>query len=218
MVLDDRVNQAWNGPDPNAVQPDIGGTYHLSFHGQATVAAAGVAPDFTVQNQVYNPTTNVTTADLVVPHNVELFLSSTFTNTKNPESATGAGISERPADPARLRGEHDPALHQRLPQRPQAVRDAPIPRHRPGQRLSDRRTNNDAPLNWSQRRLPDEASQTDTSYASRRVLGIHGRAGQRNEHGHVDQRSPARRPTITSPSSPSSSRTATPSAASPTPG
>ena len=25
LVLDQRVNQPWNGPDPNAVQPDIGG-------------------------------------------------------------------------------------------------------------------------------------------------------------------------------------------------
>jgi hypothetical protein len=37
LVEDLRVNQRWNGPDPNAVPPDINGTYHLSFHGRATV-------------------------------------------------------------------------------------------------------------------------------------------------------------------------------------
>src|SRR3954467_1004410 len=34
-IFDNRVNQPWNGPDPNAVPPDMSGTYHLSFHGKA---------------------------------------------------------------------------------------------------------------------------------------------------------------------------------------
>src|SRR5437763_429992 len=49
LVADDRVNQSWNGPDPNAVAPDISGTYHLSFRGQATVAPLSWDPLFTVQ-------------------------------------------------------------------------------------------------------------------------------------------------------------------------
>src|SRR4051794_14582000 len=48
-VIDDRVNQPWNGPDPNAVPPDDGGTYHLSFNGQATIGGFPIAQ---IQNQV----------------------------------------------------------------------------------------------------------------------------------------------------------------------
>ena len=94
LVLDERVNQPWNGPDPNAPQPDIGGTYHLSFHGQATVSPPGWLQIFTVQNQVYNATTNTTTADLVVQHNAYAYLQLYFTNTANPASSTGAGLTD----------------------------------------------------------------------------------------------------------------------------
>ncbi len=92
-VLDERVNQPWNGPDPAATPPDIGGTYHLSFQGQATVSPPVWLQIFTVQNQVYNAATNTTTADLVVPHNVEPFLLINFSGTVNPASATGAGVT-----------------------------------------------------------------------------------------------------------------------------
>jgi hypothetical protein len=162
-VLDERVNQPWNGPDPNASQPDIGGTYHLSFHGQATITPPSWLQIFTVQNQTYNPSTNVTTADLVVPHNVEAFLQLNFLGTKNPESATGAGISDvhliQPgyaADTTQLFTNDflnalKPFGTLRYLDIAQANNFGP-------------QNNNDAPLNWSQRRLPDEASQTDTSY------------------------------------------------------
>ena len=93
LVIDDRVNQPWNGPDPNAAQPDIGGTYHLSFHGQATIGPPWLRI-FTVQNQTYDPATNVTNADLVVTHNAYPFFQLLFTNTQNPESPTGAGVSQ----------------------------------------------------------------------------------------------------------------------------
>ncbi len=53
LVLDERVNQSYNGPDPNAVQPDIGGTYHLSFTGQASLSA-DFPGNYTVLNQTYN--------------------------------------------------------------------------------------------------------------------------------------------------------------------
>jgi hypothetical protein len=92
LVADDRVNQPWNGPDPNAVAPDISGTYHLSFHGQATVAPLSWDPLFTVQNQTYNAATNTTTADLVVAPGYEMFYIA-FTNTMNPASTTGAGVT-----------------------------------------------------------------------------------------------------------------------------
>ena len=92
LVFDERVNQSYNGPDPNAVTPNIGGTYHLSFQGQAAIS-----PDFpnnyTVQNQVYTAATNTTTADLIVPQNAYDMLYLDFRNTVNSASATGAGVS-----------------------------------------------------------------------------------------------------------------------------
>ena len=69
VYMDLRVNQAWNGPDPNAVAPNLSGTYNLSFNGEATVQPEypGWSTAFTVQNQSYNPSTDTTTAQLVVP-------------------------------------------------------------------------------------------------------------------------------------------------------
>ena len=92
LVLDERVNQSYNGPDNNAVTPDIGGTYHLSFQGQADLDPDS-PQNFTVQNQVYNAATNLTTADLVVPHNTYAQLLINFRNTVNPSSSTGKGVA-----------------------------------------------------------------------------------------------------------------------------
>ena len=93
LVFDERVNQSFNGPDPNAVAPDIGGTYHLSFQGKATVSA-DFPNNYTVQNQVYNAATNTTTADLIVQHNSLDMLYLDFRNTVNPSNtSTGAGVS-----------------------------------------------------------------------------------------------------------------------------
>src|SRR3954468_1766949 len=61
VVLDDRVNQPWNGPDPNASVPNMSGTYHLSFTGRADVWSWPAS----VQDQSYDPATNTTTADVV---------------------------------------------------------------------------------------------------------------------------------------------------------
>ena len=59
--------------------PSMFGIYKLSFTGQATVNGFSCCQ---VQNALYNPTTNTTTADVVVqPTNDTLAL--TFTNTKN---------------------------------------------------------------------------------------------------------------------------------------
>lgn len=57
---------------------DIGGTYALSFTGQATVR--GVASIITIQHQLYDAASNTTTADVVVdPQNVQIMLSFTGT-------------------------------------------------------------------------------------------------------------------------------------------
>ena len=92
VVFDDRVNQSYNGPDSNAVQPDTGGTYHLSFQGQATIKP-DYFQNFAVQNQLYNATTNTTTADIVMYGNLDPILMIDFTNTVNPASSSKAGVA-----------------------------------------------------------------------------------------------------------------------------
>lgn len=57
---------------------DIGGTYKLSFTGQANVA--GIASLVAIQNKIYNGASNTTTCDVVVdPTNAQLMLSFTGT-------------------------------------------------------------------------------------------------------------------------------------------
>src|SRR4051794_26544984 len=85
LLFDYRVNQPWNGPDPNAVPPNLSGTYHLSFNGKASIQVEfpGFSTPFTVQNQAYDAATNTTRADLVVPAgNTQQFFGINFVNTQ----------------------------------------------------------------------------------------------------------------------------------------
>jgi hypothetical protein len=97
LLFDLRVNQSWNGPDPNAVPPDLSGTYHLSFNGQAQIQPEypGFSTPFTIQNQTYNAATNTTTADLVVPTGTTAeFFAIEFLNTRaTAASPTNTGFS-----------------------------------------------------------------------------------------------------------------------------
>ena len=97
LLFDYRVNEPWDGPDPNAVAPNFSGTYHLSLTGQAVIQNQypGFSTDFTVQNQTYNAATNTTTADLVVPTtNTSAFFAIAFTNTQaTPTSGLNTGFS-----------------------------------------------------------------------------------------------------------------------------
>ena len=85
FVVDLRVNQPWNGPDPAATPLNLSGTYNLSFNGQAIIQPEyqGFSTPFTVQNQSYNASTNTTTAQLVVPtSNYSDFFGVSFLNTQ----------------------------------------------------------------------------------------------------------------------------------------
>ena len=161
IVVDDRVNQSFNGPDPKATPIDIGGTYHLSFTGRATLPP--VFPNnYTVQNQVYNAKTNTTTADLVVTHNSLQLIYIDFKNTYNPASATRAGVSNvKLLQPGYAAGSTQLFSDDML----NALKPFTTIRY-----LNLDAANNfspvyDAnkklvPLEWSRRRLPDAASQT----------------------------------------------------------
>jgi fibronectin type 3 domain-containing protein len=106
LVFDDRAIPAWAPPldDPAGYQPDMGGTYKLSFTGQATLGLADVS-QATFANQTYNSSTNITTADVNVTAGGPAILVVTFSNTKRTAaSATNTGITNvhmiRPGYPA----------------------------------------------------------------------------------------------------------------------
>ena len=94
LVFDTRVHMPWNdnGKDPQAVAPDESGTWHLSCKGQAVIAPteAGMCE---IQNLKYDEALNLTTADLVVPANVNL-LALQFTDTHSAPSP-GANSTEQ---------------------------------------------------------------------------------------------------------------------------
>ena len=160
LIFDQRLNQPWNGPDPGAVTPDIGGTYHLSFQGQATVS-----PDwpgnYTVQNQVYNAATNTTTADLVVPANAFPMMYIDFRNTVNRASSTGAGVSNvkliQPGYAADTTQVFTNAIQQGLSPF-STVRYLNIDQANNYVAKTDA-SGNVIPVEWSQRKLPSDASQ-----------------------------------------------------------
>ena len=161
VVLDARVNEWFNGPDPNAAQPDIGGTYHLSFQGHATVSTDWLQ-DFTVQNQVYNAATNTTTADLVVQHNSYPLLMIDFRNTVNSASSTGAGVSNvkliQPGYAADTTQVFTNAMLNDLAPF-SALRYLNIDQANNYHSVQDA-NGKLIPLEWSQRKLPSAASQT----------------------------------------------------------
>ena len=153
VVFDDRVNMPWNGPDPNAAIPQVSGDYHLSFTGQAKVGAYGAD----VQNQAYDPTTNTTTADVVVPSGglfLQLFFSSTQ---RTPSDPVGSGVS----DVHLIRPGYDPNTTQLFTNQYLAALE-PFA----ALRTMDATDTNDygpewvgQPLNWSQRHLPTDSGE-----------------------------------------------------------
>lgn len=67
------------------------GTYKLIFSGRATVSAGGAG---TVQNKIYNASTNVTTADIVLPVDATGHVWLEFKDTyRNANSASGDGLT-----------------------------------------------------------------------------------------------------------------------------
>lgn len=159
-VYDDRPVAEWEGliDDPDVYRVDMSGTYKCSFTGQATVTAAWGG---TVSNKVYNSGTNTTTFDFAIPapgpgHG---FFLITFTNTKRTaESPAGSGITNfrmiRPGYPADTNQLwHTPVLN--------ALAEADFATMRfMGFTSSNSETvTYPATTQWSQRKLPTDASQ-----------------------------------------------------------
>jgi hypothetical protein len=94
VLFDIRPFPAWAPPidDPDAFQPDWSGTYKMSFHGQATMEFVEVTTP-QIANQKYDPATNITTADLIIPKGTGL-CSIAFKQTKRTAyAAAGTGIT-----------------------------------------------------------------------------------------------------------------------------
>ena len=161
VLFDQRVNQPWNGPDPGAVAPDLGGTYHLSFQGQAYVGPPGWNQNLSIQNYAYDPSTNVSRADVVVTHNSSDLVILDFRNTVNTTSATGAGVAN-----VRL------TMPGYAANTTQVFTDRFLNAVKPFGSIralsSDGANDYQAPYNglytaeWSQRRLPTDSSQADS--------------------------------------------------------
>lgn len=86
VFFDMRPTFAWAPPidDPTGFHVDMSGAYKLSFTGHAVIAKEVNDPGadtFTVENQVYDPATNTTTADIIVkPGKSLLFVRFTQTD------------------------------------------------------------------------------------------------------------------------------------------
>ncbi len=137
---------------------DVGGTYALSFNGEATVT--GLYTTVSVNNQVYNPVTNTTTATLVVaPDQGSLYLD--FTNTHvTGNSPTDTGVTNvvlmRPevtdGNTPYPAGTMFTTNIQTLIENFQVVRY-----------MDFTQTNDSTQVNWSDRTLPGAATQTGTN-------------------------------------------------------
>jgi fibronectin type 3 domain-containing protein len=106
IFADERRNMPWNGPDFNGVHRDISGVYKLSFSGQATLSTEGAEDPnaIEVQNQVYDPATNTTRADLVARPNHWLLIINFVGTKRQLTDVPGTGLTNlrliRPGYPA----------------------------------------------------------------------------------------------------------------------
>jgi len=101
VIFDYRPFNAWSCPgdwcscaDNCEDFPDMRGVYKVSFKGQATLSSDDASSPWEIRNQRYDEESNTTTCDLVIedPRGVLVYMK--FTDTHNPESATGEGISD----------------------------------------------------------------------------------------------------------------------------
>lgn len=137
----------WAG---TAASYNSGGTYALSFNGQATVTGA------TLTNKVYDAATNTTTASIVESPNTD-YLQLTFSDTKRlPGSETNTGVTNvklmRPIEPGSAISYNPDTVFttqsKALYSKFSAIRY-----------MNWLNTNGNPSVNWSERTLPDWASQ-----------------------------------------------------------
>jgi hypothetical protein len=101
VVFDDRPTPAWAPPidDPAQYQPDMSGTYTVSFTGQAVLSNVAGNPTLVFSNQSYDAATNTTTVNVQMPGGSTYadgpaLMVISFTNTVlNSTSGTNTGIA-----------------------------------------------------------------------------------------------------------------------------
>jgi hypothetical protein len=154
VIYDQGPITSWAGAD-TSVPIDWGDDYHLSFHGKADISFAWAD----VQDQFYDPATDTTTATVSVPHDstfLQLYLSNTR---RTPDSPVGSGVT----DVRLIQPGYDPNTTQ-LFSTPYLNALKPFDTLR---YMDDIDVNNYGPewvgrsLEWSQRPLPDQASQVN---------------------------------------------------------
>ena len=94
VLFDIRSPFTWSsaGDDPEKFQPDWSGTYKSCFQGQADLGT-GEDPSVQIANQKYDPTSNLTTFELIVPKGIGIVVLK-FKNTKRTaDSPAGSGIT-----------------------------------------------------------------------------------------------------------------------------
>ena len=105
VLFDIRPFPAWNPPidDPSRFQPDWSGTYHLAFHGQAEMRCRE-EPTSAIAHARYDPASNTTTADVVVPKGAGLLILAFVHTRRSPTHPPDSGITDlkvmRPGYPA----------------------------------------------------------------------------------------------------------------------
>jgi fibronectin type 3 domain-containing protein len=101
VIFDDRPTPAWAPPidDPAQYQPNMSGTYTMSFTGEATLSSVAGNPTLMFSNQTYNPDTNTTTVSVYLPGGATYadgpaLMVISFTNTVlNSGGGTNTGIA-----------------------------------------------------------------------------------------------------------------------------
>ncbi|MDG3007870.1 hypothetical protein [Paludisphaera mucosa] len=105
VLFDVRPAFAWAPPidDPDAYQPDWGGSYPFTLQGRAEVAIAE-GPGCRVEGVRYDAKTNATTGRIVVPKACGILVVSFTKTRRDPKASEGSGISGlriiRPGYPA----------------------------------------------------------------------------------------------------------------------
>ena len=101
VIFDDRPVPAWAPPidDPAQYQPNMSGTYTMSFTGQAVLGSVAGNPTLKFSNQSYSSATNTTTVNVNLPGGPSYaagpaLMVISFTNTQlTASSGTNTGIA-----------------------------------------------------------------------------------------------------------------------------
>ncbi|MDW8206954.1 MAG: hypothetical protein RMJ43_03900 [Chloroherpetonaceae bacterium] len=164
VLFDIRPIPAWDPPidDPEAFQPDWSGTYKLSFNGQATLTLKD-PNGIQIRNQKYDPDTNRTSADILVPPTAGILLLAFSRTRRSPRHPENSGITNlrvtRPGYPHNTTQTFtNEFLNALKPFRILRYMDWLETNHNPGYYGDP----GHHALHWKDRRLPTDATQVPT--------------------------------------------------------